>query len=97
MTASGFVRDCCPGTRLPAMLAAGAGSRNRIPHRGRPPSKGEIMGRLIDRVLTRIVPTAKASACSGTYFCNAAGHPGYWYRFCCPQDGCEWTKVRSSC
>jgi hypothetical protein len=55
------------------------------------------MGRLIDRVLNRIVPTAEASACSGGYFCNAAGHPGYWYRFCCPQDGCEWTKIRSSC
>ena len=55
------------------------------------------MSRLIDRMIERIVPQTTASACSGTYFCNAAGHPGDRYRFCCPQDGCEWTKVRSSC
>lgn len=55
------------------------------------------MSRFIDQLIDRIVPKAKASACSGNYFCNAAGHPGYWYRFCCPQDGCEWSKVRNSC
>ena len=53
------------------------------------------MSRLIDRMIERIAPKATASACSGSYFCNAAGHPGYWYRFCCPGSGCQWTKVGS--
>ncbi|GAA2263103.1 hypothetical protein AB0C84_19960 [Actinomadura sp. NPDC048955] len=55
------------------------------------------MSRLIDRALERIVPKATGSACSGNYFCNANGHPGYWYRFCCVDSGCSWTKIRSSC
>jgi hypothetical protein len=55
------------------------------------------MSRLIDRMIERIVPQTTASACQGLYFCNSAGHPGYWYRFCCPQTGCEWDKVRSTC
>ncbi|MFC4912497.1 hypothetical protein [Actinomadura gamaensis] len=55
------------------------------------------MSRLVDRVLDRIVPKASASACSGTYFCNANGHSGYWYRFCCLDSGCQWTFIRSSC
>ncbi|GAA4624124.1 hypothetical protein GCM10023196_023040 [Actinoallomurus vinaceus] len=55
------------------------------------------MMRLIDRIIEKAAPKATASACSGAYFCNAQGHPGYWYRFCCPQTGCEWSKVRSSC
>jgi hypothetical protein len=59
--------------------------------------KEKMMSRLIDRVIDRIVPKATASACSGSYFCNAAGHAGYWYRFCCTDGGCQWTKVRSTC
>ncbi|MGI5321232.1 hypothetical protein [Actinomadura nitritigenes] len=55
------------------------------------------MNRLVDRILDRIAPKATASACSGGYFCNAAGHSGYWYRFCCLDSGCQWTKIRSTC
>ncbi|MFC5180502.1 hypothetical protein [Actinomadura harenae] len=54
------------------------------------------MSRLVDRVLDRIVPNkAEASACSSSYFCNSAGRPGYWFRFCCTQTGCEWSYVGS--
>ncbi|MDL4776144.1 MULTISPECIES: hypothetical protein [Thermomonosporaceae] len=55
------------------------------------------MNRLIDRMIDRIAPRETASACSGTYFCDAAGHKGYWYRYCCPDSGCTWSKVRNSC
>ncbi|MBG0832671.1 hypothetical protein HS041_33780 [Planomonospora sp. ID67723] len=51
------------------------------------------MSRLIDRMIDRIVPKARVSACSSGYFCNAAGHPGYWWRYCCPQFGCQWSYV----
>jgi hypothetical protein len=55
------------------------------------------MSRLIDRLIDRIVPSAKASACSSGFFCNAGGHPGYWYRFCCLDTGCDWSKVSTRC
>ncbi|MFC5180504.1 hypothetical protein [Actinomadura harenae] len=54
------------------------------------------MSRLVDRFLNRIVPNkVEASACSTGYFCNAGGHPGYWFRFCCLDSGCEWTYIGS--
>lgn len=53
------------------------------------------MARFIDRVIERIVPRATVSACSGNYFCNAGGHPGYWFRYCCPDSGCSWTYIGS--
>jgi len=55
------------------------------------------MKRLVDRVLERIVPRSSASACSGAYFCNSAGHPGLWWRFCCAQTGCEWDGPLGNC
>ncbi|WP_165495026.1 hypothetical protein [Actinomadura roseirufa] len=51
------------------------------------------MNRFMDRLVERIAPKSTGSACSSGYFCNAAGHPGYWFRFCCTQTGCEWTYV----
>ncbi|MEV5576686.1 hypothetical protein AB0L06_42235 [Spirillospora sp. NPDC052269] len=51
------------------------------------------MSRLVDRVLDRLVPKETASACSAQYFCYAGGHPGYWFRFCCLDSGCEWTYI----
>jgi hypothetical protein len=54
--------------------------------------------RFIDRMVERILPKATVSACSGDYFCNPPGHiPGYWFRFCCPQTGCEWTLISQRC
>ncbi len=56
------------------------------------------MAHFIDRMVERIVPKATASACSGAYFCNPYGHPpGYYFRFCCPQDGCDWTLIQPFC
>jgi hypothetical protein len=56
------------------------------------------MTRLIDRVMERIVPKATASACSGVYFCNPAGFSdGFWFRYCCPQSGCEWSLIQPFC
>jgi hypothetical protein len=55
------------------------------------------MMRLIDRMIEKVAPKATASACSGVYLCNAGGHPGYWYRFCCTDTGCEWSKIRTKC
>jgi hypothetical protein len=62
-----------------------------------PEEREKTVNRLVDRILDRIAPKATASACSGGYFCNAGGHPGYWYRFCCLDSGCQWTKIRSTC
>lgn len=55
------------------------------------------MNHLIDRILERVAPKVTASACSGAYFCNAAGHPGRWFRYCCPDGGCTWSKISSHC
>ncbi|MET8154945.1 hypothetical protein ABZT47_01150 [Sphaerisporangium sp. NPDC005289] len=53
------------------------------------------MSRLIDRMIDRIVPKATVSACDYRDVCNAAGHPGLWWRECCAQTGCHWTYVGS--
>jgi hypothetical protein len=55
------------------------------------------MNRLIDRILDRVAPKVTASACSSVNLCNAAGHPGLWNRFCCPQTGCTWGLISTSC
>jgi hypothetical protein len=61
-------------------------------------AKGDDVTRFIDRIVERIVPRATVFACSGVYICNPLGHPlGYWFRFCCPQTGCEWTQIATFC
>jgi hypothetical protein len=54
--------------------------------------------RLIDLVVGRIAPRVTASACSGSYYCDPPGlSSGYWFRFCCPQTGCDWTLIQPFC
>lgn len=52
------------------------------------------MIRIVDRLIERIAPKATASACGGAYFCNAAGHPGKWFLYCCDMaHGCQWLYI----
>jgi hypothetical protein len=48
------------------------------------------MNRLIDRIIARVAPKATASACSSSYYCVGRN---LYYRFCCPQGGCQITYV----
>lgn len=52
------------------------------------------MIRIVDRLLERIVPKATASACSGRDIC--LGGITFW-RWCCPNTGCEYTYVHQGC
>jgi hypothetical protein len=57
-----------------------------------------MMSRLIDRIIERVAPKATASACSSTNLCNSdKSHVGYWNRFCCPQGGCAWHRIKATC
>jgi hypothetical protein len=51
------------------------------------------MFRIVDHLLERIVPKATGSACPGLFMCNAADHPGLWWRNCCFQTGCQWVYI----
>jgi hypothetical protein len=56
--------------------------------------KEKAVIRIVDRLLERIVPKATASACSGTYVCLSGI---LFWRYCCPQSGCEYSYVRTGC
>ncbi|MEV0272547.1 MAG: hypothetical protein HOV71_16110 [Hamadaea sp.] len=52
------------------------------------------MMRIVDRLISKVVRTTTASACSGADVC--LGGITFW-RYCCPDSGCSYTFVHYGC
>jgi hypothetical protein len=58
-----------------------------------PAGRGDIMARLVDRLLARVAPKATAAAgCSNYYYCSSHN---YYLRQCCLNEGCTTVRVGS--
>ncbi|WP_169734253.1 hypothetical protein [Hamadaea tsunoensis] len=52
------------------------------------------MMRIVDRLISKVLRTETASACSGAQVC--LGGVLFW-RYCCPQTGCTYDPLHNGC
>ncbi len=56
--------------------------------------KDKAMMRIVDRLISKVLRTETASACSGAQVC--LGGVLFW-RYCCPQTGCTYDPLHNGC